>query len=166
MRPPLLLTLWTVRVACVLYVLALAAWLTRKGQCARLLWTFSFACYLGHVASAFAFQYHWSHHTAYEETARHTAELFKVRWGGGLYFNYLFTALWALDVIWIWWNTGNYRKRPRWINVVLHSFLAFMFFNATVVFASGAVRWLGLTAVLVLGGLWYRTQPIDKVQIH
>lgn len=74
-----------------------------------------------------------------EQTARQTAELFGVRWGG-LYGNYAFTAVWALDVI----------------AAVIHCFIAFLFFNAAVVFVSGWVRWLGLTVAIALGILWLR----------
>jgi len=149
-----LLTLWTVRVACLLYVVALASWMAKKPQSARVFWTLSFLCYGSHVLSAFNFQYHWSHHAALAATARQTAALITVQWGGGLYFNYLFTAVWALDVFWIWRDIQSYQTRPGWANVAIHSFLAFMFINATVIFARGATRWFGLAATLLLGGIW------------
>jgi hypothetical protein len=164
MTSHLSLTVWTVRLACVLYALSLAAWLSCKRQFARVCWTVGLACYLAHVVSAFAFQYHWSHKTAYGETARRTAELFNIRWGGGLYFNYVFTAVWTIDVLWMWWRAESYRHRPGWIKVGFHSFLAFMFLNATVVFASGAVRWLAVTAALALGVLRCRVRQIDLWQ--
>jgi hypothetical protein len=68
--------------------------------------------------------------------ARQTAELFGVRWGGGLYVNYVFTAIWAADVAWVWWDEAGYRKRAKWVSAAVHGFLAFMFFN-------GAVVWRG-----------------------
>jgi hypothetical protein len=139
--------LWTVRAACVLYVFALALWLARKPRLAPLLWTLGFACYLGHVLSAFAFHYEWSHRAAYVETARQAAALFRIQWGGGIYFNYLFTVVWAADVFWMWLNRISYRNRPRWIRATVHAFLAFMFFNGAVVFASGWVRWFGLGSI-------------------
>ena len=145
-----MITLWTVRVACIFYAGALAAWIARKMEAARWLWTFGVVFFLAHVISAFTLNYGWSHQAAYAETARQTAELFKVRWGGGLYFNYAFTAIWAADVLWMWWDAPGYRTRPRWIGVSVHAFLAFMFFNATVVFASGWVRWLGLSGFVLL----------------
>jgi len=146
-----LLTLWSVRIACILYVGSLVAWLLRKPQPARLTWTLAFFFYLAHVTAAFAFYHGWSHKAAYAETARQTSELFGVRSGAGLYLNYVFTGIWAGDVFWMWANAGLYRSRPRWLGVVIHSFFALMFFNATIVFASGWVRWLGVTAALLLG---------------
>ena len=102
------------------------------------------------VAAAFAFQHGWSHDAAFRETARRTDELFGVQSGAGLYFNYAFTAVWLADVVWLWTSGETYRTRPRWISDSIHAFMAFMFFNATVVFASGWVRWLGVVATAIL----------------
>ncbi len=144
------LTLDAVRVAAVLYFLSVAAWLIRRDRAARILWTIACGFYLLHVASAFQFYHHWSHAAAYAETARQTAQVFGIDWGGGLYFNYAFTVIWIADAIW-WWQAGlvAYRERRR-MNAAVHWFLAFMFFNATVVFASGWTRWTGVAATLVL----------------
>ena len=49
---------------------------------------------------------------------------------------------------------GRHHRR-RWVGIALHSFFGFMAFNATVVFAMGVVRWLGLGVCLGLGGLWW-----------
>jgi len=152
-----LLVLWSARLALVLYAGSLAAWLIGKPQSARLAWTSGFCVYLLHVAAAFQFRHHWSHAAAYQETARQTAELFGVRWGGGLYFNYGFTAVWVLAVIWIWRSPEAFR-RQLWIVVAVHSFMAFMFFNAAVVFVAGWVRWVGLIIGISLGVLWWRTR--------
>jgi hypothetical protein len=149
-----LLTLWSARIAFLLYAAALASWLTVRPQAARLAWTAGFLVYLTHVAAAFHFYHHWSHHAAYEETARQTAKLTGVRSGGGLYGNYAFTAVWAIDVTWAWWSVETHRRRPRWIAGAVHSFMTFLFFNATVVFVSGWVRWLGLTVAAALALLW------------
>jgi hypothetical protein len=127
-----------------------------KPRTARLAWTFGFFLYLAHVATAFHFRHHWSHDAAYEETARQTAELFGIHSGAGLYCNYAFTAVWAFDVIWIWWNAETYRQRRGWITVIIHSFMAFLFFNAIVVFVSGWIRWIGLAMTIALGILWWR----------
>src|SRR5437588_6620968 len=98
------MTVWSVRIAFLLYVLALAAWLTRRPVAARYAWIAGFCFYVVHVAAAFSAFYHWSHVAAYRETARQTSDLFGIHWGGGLYFNYLFTAVWAGDVVWLWMN--------------------------------------------------------------
>jgi len=149
-------TIWSVRVATLLYVTALLFWLgarTPRGQrTARLAWTAGCLCYLAHVYGAFQYIHGWSHAAAYAETARQTGELFSLNWGGGLYFNSLFTVVWPADVIWWWRGIGRYSKRPRWATAAVHGFLAFLFFNATVVFAQGLARWMGIAATPML--LW------------
>src|SRR5262245_13001294 len=137
-----ILTRWTVRIALVCYVAALALRLTgQRRSYQRLAWTAGCLAYLVHVACAFHFNHGWSHAAALAETARQTEEMFGFSWGGGLYFNYVFTAVWILDVLWWWLDPPWYETRPRWIEWSVQGFLAFMFFNATVVFATGPARW-------------------------
>src|SRR5262245_4933739 len=158
-----LLIHWSARISFLLYAAAIGAWLIGNTRSARLAWTSGFLFYLIHVAAAFHFRYHWGHLAAYEETARQTSELFGVPSGIGLYCNYAFTAVWALDVIWIWWSAEAYRRRRRWIGVVIQCFMAFLFFNATVVFVSGWVRWLGLMVSIALGILGLRMRRAHPV---
>jgi len=146
-----LVTLWTIRLSCGLYALGCAGWLTNRRKAARLAWTAAYLFYLVHVCAAFTFYYHWSHEAAYRETARQTAELFGIRWGGGIYFNYVFTFVWGADV---WRRWSGCDRLPKWVDMAIQWFLAFMFLNATVVFASGWVRWLGIMAAAGLGLLW------------
>ena len=152
-----LLTSWTARLAFLLYAAALAAWLTARPRAARLIWTSGLLVYLSHVATAFHFHHDWSHAAAYEETARQTAALFGVRSGGGLYWNYTFTAVWMLDVLWMWIGRETHRRRPVWLAAGIHGFMAFLFFNATVVFGSWWIRWVGVAGFAGLGILaWGR----------
>lgn len=134
----------------------MAAWLTERDRSARLAWTVACAFYLIHVWAAFQFDHGWSHTAAYEHTAVQTAHVTGIRWGGGLYFNYLFTIVWIADVLWWWRGLTLYRDRPAWVSASIHWFFAFMFFNATVVFATGFVRWVGVAATLALGAMAIR----------
>lgn len=162
MTPGEILTRWTIRIALAFYAVAMTGWLwggqRRRWQwLAGCAWTAGCLLYLGHVASAFHFYHGWSHAAAYRETARQTAELFGWHWGGGLYFNYAFTLAWVADVV-RWWQGGTrYPRRARVLGAALHVFMAFMVFNATVVFETGPMRWLGLLAALGLVVLWRRT---------
>ena len=142
--------------AAVLYVAAVAFRLARRGRFARTAWTAACILYLTHVAAAFQFSYHWNHAAAYRETARQTAEVFGMDWGGGLYFNYLFTVVWIADVVF-------WRRWPQWVTVAIQTFLAFMFFNATVVFAVGWTRWLGVAATVALLALWLHRRRRDRL---
>jgi hypothetical protein len=148
-------TLWSIRLACVAYVCALAFLITGARERFRIVWTAGLLLSAVHIAAAFAFHHNWSHENAWEDTARQTAELFGFYWGGGLYFNYLFAVVWTIDVGWLWLDRDSYLSRPRFVAVAIHSFLAFMFFNGTVVFGSGWTRWSGIAATIGLVLLWW-----------
>ncbi len=151
------LTLWTVRVAVALYAIALARRLSdgknpsslRQG---RLLWTAGYLLFLVHVVCAFHFYHDWSHRVAWEATARQTRQFTGLEWGGGLYANYAFVLVWGADVLWWWRFPSDYLTRHIVIESIVQGFLAFITFNATVVFASEGTRWLGLAAFLLLAG--------------
>ena len=152
-------TIW-IAVACyfagaTLY--ALARGRRRRDSFARLAWTAACGALLAHVACAFHFHHGWSHGAAYRDTARQTAEVFGLGWGGGLYVNYALAAFWAADVCW-WWGRGleAYRRRPRWLAAAWHAFLLFIVFNAAVVFEGGFVRWTGLGLCLAFVLVWLR----------
>jgi hypothetical protein len=49
-----------------------------------------------------------------------------------------------------------YRLRPSWLTALWHGFLLFIFFNATVVFKTGLLRWLGLALCASLALFWWR----------
>jgi hypothetical protein len=123
---------------------------------ARLAWTAACVGLLAHVACAFHFYHGWSHEAAYLDTARQTAEVFGLDWGGGLYVNYALLTGWVLDVIW-WWVRGldAYRRRPRPLLAAWHGFLLFIIFNAAVVFETGLTRWAGLCVCLGLCLVWW-----------
>ncbi len=125
---------------------------------ARLAWTVGCLSLLVHVALAFHYYHGWSHTSAYRETARQTAEIFGMNWGGGLFINYVLISAWVIDVVWWWVWPDAYRRRPRSITAAWHGFLIFMFFNATVVFETGPLRWIGASLCAGLALLWWR-QP-------
>ena len=121
---------------------------------ARSSWTVACAGMLVHIGSAFLFFDRWSIDVAYRETARQTAEVFGVNWGGGVYLNFFLAAAWVVDVIWWWRGLDSYRRRSKAVEVGWNVFLFVMFFNATVVFASGVVRIVGLCVCAILCILW------------
>jgi hypothetical protein len=147
------LILFTVRIAVVLYAAAILVSLLggeRRSAAARVLWSSSLAAYLVHVLAAFHFVHGWSHRRAALATARQTGEMVGVASEAGLWLNYLFTAVFAADVVWWWADPAGYARRPLWLAGSVHGFLAFMFFNGTVVFGSGPARALGIAATLAL----------------
>jgi hypothetical protein len=113
-------------------------------------WVAGWLMLLVHVAAAFHLAHGWSHTTAYEHTER-TAGV-----GEGIYVNYLFGLVWGVDAVWLAGFPGSYARRPRWVGWAIHGFLAFVVFNATVVYGSGLTRWIGVAAFATLGWCWVR----------
>ena len=93
----------------------------------------------------------------HRETARQTAAVFGLDWGGGVYVNYAFIAAWMLDVIWWWRGLERYNQRPRYLVLAWQGFFLFMVFNAMVVFKAGALRWLGIGLCIALVLVWWMT---------
>ena len=159
------LTRWTIRLALALYVLGLVLRMRAGGRPVWMLWasrawTAGCLAFLLHMLCAFALFHAWSHRAAYEATARQTADVVGLDWGGGLYANYVFALVWCADACWWVGWPQRYLVRPRAVEWIVQGFLAFIAFNATVVFGTGAVRWAGLAAAFLLAALvGYRNRP-------
>jgi hypothetical protein len=148
----------TVRPALLYYALAASLMLllhasdwdtsTPRGRLARCLWTLAWAAYLVHVAVALAVYHHGSHAEAVEHTRRRSG------FGEGIYVSHLFTLLWSADVLAWWMWPSAYARRPAWVGRLLHGFLFFIVFNATVVFETGLIRWAGVALTAGLALLW------------
>ncbi len=168
------LTRWTIWLAMAAYVAVLASRIrtrsvdaadnspsadssrpanVRRERNQRGLWTLGCCLAWAHLASAFASYHHWSHDAAYAHTARETAAAVGIDWGGGIYFNYLFMLLWTTDAAWWWVFPASYRDRSRMYSILLDAYLAFMAFNATVVFGHGIIRYFGIAATVSLAWL-------------
>lgn len=120
----------------------------------RLLWTAAVILAWGHAALAFGSVYGWSHQTAVLATARQTAATTGLDWGGGIYVNYLFLIVWALDAL-RWWTAPAARlaRSPRLEQLRL-AFFVFMFVNGAIVFAAGLARAAGIVAVAAVAAAW------------
>lgn len=142
------LTAWT---SVALYFAALAARPASSGR--RRVWTLGWLAFVLHIATAFHFVHHWSHVEAAAATDRRALELVGRPAPGGIYYNYAFLLVWTADVAWLRLAPVSYDRRPRPIAWLVHGFLAFIVFNAAVVFAHGPLRWLSLAAFFVVIGL-------------
>jgi len=145
----------TALAALALYTAALVVRMHARGRpawgtIARALWSAGCAVFLLHVGCAFHLVHGWSHAAAYDATARETLEIVGWNWGGGLYANYLFTAVWAFDAAWWWYDASAYTARPRVVEGLVQGFLGFMAVNATIVFGEGTARWFGIMACAAL----------------
>ncbi len=151
MSPAEQFALWTVRISLLCYATALGLRLLgRSNNAARWCWTVGAILMAVHIIAAMGVYHHWSHDETIAHTARRTAELTGWNWGGGIYFNYAFLALWIFDALWWWINPTSYLQRPRWIEILIQGYLAFIVINATIVFGAGAVRWTSIAILIVL----------------
>jgi hypothetical protein len=100
----------------------------------RLLYTWACALTLLHIAVAFHTGHGWSHERAYEHVEAASG------FGPGLYVNYAFVLVWMLDVLWAWVALETYLNRPHWVAWSLLVFMAFIVFNAAVVFGTSTRR--------------------------
>ena len=136
---------------------AIVCWAGGEWFRSRTLWTAGAVLAITHSIAAFGVFHGWSHDAAYIATAQQTAALTGLRWGGGLYINYLFLFVWAGDAVWWWVSPRTYRRRPAPISWLVRGFLFFMFFNGAIVFADGWMRVLGTIAVGIVGCSWLIT---------
>ncbi len=122
---------------------------------ARTAWTAGVISLIAHVACAYHYYHNWSQAAAYRETARQTAEVTGLNWGGGLFINYALIIGWVADVaLWRLRGLAAYRNRPGWLAAAWQGFLFFIIFNAAVIFKTGPLRWIGLGFCLWLAFLW------------
>jgi hypothetical protein len=102
-----------------------------------------------HTLLAFDVFHQWSHADAVLSTAQQTEEVFGARVGAGLYVNYLFFAVWLLDIA--LWRTATPAPALLWL---VRVFYLVIIFNGAVVFAAGGRRALGAALVGVLLWAW------------
>ena len=110
-----------------------------------------------HAVSAFQTFYAWSHERALLETARQTLAVTGWSWGGGLFVNYAFVAIWMADALWWWLAPEAYRRRSAALSAALRGLFVFMFLNGAIIFAAGGMRVIGIIAVSVVIAAWYRS---------
>ena len=116
-----------------------------------------------HVAIALAAVHGWSQRAAMAATARQTEAVYGLRWGGGVFVNYAFLAVWAVRLARRMRRPAPDRWPPanagRW-DAVLRVFLFVVIVNASVVFAAGWRRGLGVAACAALLWIWRRPSRI------
>jgi hypothetical protein len=128
-----------------------------RGRLARCCWSLAWLAYVVHVGMAFHHYHGWSHANA----VRHVRDVSGI--GEGIYVSHAFTLLWTLDVAYWWLRPHEYAARSPWVDRLLHGFMAFVAFNATVVYEQGFIRWAGLALFAVLGLLWLTTRRFAKL---
>ena len=133
-------------------------WYTHRVEGFRaraVLWTAAAALCITHSALAFHVRHGWSHDAAVRQTAAQTAAVTGLDWGGGVFVNYAFLAIWAADVAWIWAAPASYLRRPSAVNGLVSAFFLFIIVNGAVVFAGGPARVVGIAATATVVWAWW-----------
>jgi hypothetical protein len=109
----------------------------------RLAWSRGCVLLWLHVAVAFHLGHGWSPAAAW----RHTQQA--GGFGDGIYVNYAVMLVWLADALWLCAAFDAYFARPRWLHWTVHGFIAFVVFNAAVVFAGWNIRALTASVFLI-----------------
>jgi hypothetical protein len=112
-----------------------------------------------HVFSSYGLVHDWSHAAVLEQTGDDSYAVvgFRVPWG--VYVNFLFAGILSGYSGWM------IRKRGRvyGLDRLVYLFLAFIVFNALVVFKTGTIRWIGLAGFgLVAAMYWFRHRSTNE----
>jgi hypothetical protein len=111
-----------------------------------------------HLVLALAINNDWSHQVAWRVTEDRMRAMFGFGWGGALAGNYLFVAVWSIDLL-AWRRTPQRRSNVsgplRW---GVRMFYLGIIVPAAIVFAAGPRRWMGAAVVLALMWVWRPTR--------
>jgi len=69
--------------------------------------------------------------------------------GEGIYFSYVFLAIWVLDCVRQWLPPAM-NKLPAWLSWCVHGYLFFIAINGALFFEGGVTRWFGIPLTLLL----------------
>ena len=150
--------IWTIRLAVAAYLFRISMILGRKSSkvsaTERWIWTVGAAFSVAHLVFAFSHVHGWSHEHAVQHTAEATERMIGIKNGQGVWVNYVFTIVWLADCLRLWRLSGQESHGSRWLDRVIHGFLAFVVLNATVVFGPPVYRYLALPCAVGLIWLW------------
>lgn len=155
MRATLYATIWASMTA-----LAASEWARRRKVTFGLLSplalsTAGLAALVVHIAIAIVHHHGGSHADAVEATARLTEQVYGVRWGGGVYVNYAFAAVWAAYLLWWRRRAGRSIASAHPGVLVARVVLFVIIVNALVIFASPVTRPLGVALSMTLLWAWW-----------
>ena len=107
-----------------------------------------------HIVLAMSNVHGWHHVAAIEATAEQVNAVYGVRWGGGLYVNYVFAAVWIADAMQRVLSPAAAARRSSWLVWTLRAFYCVIIVNAAVIFATPERRWMGIVICVSLAIAW------------
>ena len=109
---------------------------------------------VAHIVLTMSHVHGWSHAAAMDTTAAQTNAIYGVRWGGGVYVNYVFAAVWIADAVQRLVAPASFARRSRALVWTLRAFYFVIIVNAAVIFAAPGRRWLGMVICVSLAIAW------------
>ncbi len=111
-------------------------------------WTWFFAGVFTwiHVIASYGLIHSWSHANVLQHTGDESFAVIGIRVPWGVYANFVFAGVLSGYSGWMILNKG----RTHWVDSIVFSFLAFIVFNALVIFKTGPIRWIGLIGFVAL----------------
>ena len=112
-----------------------------------------------HVLLAMSIAHGWSHDSAVAATAAQTKAVYGLDWGGGVFANYAFVAVWAFEA-WRWrGRVARSRTGADALTWTIRVFFFVMILNGAVIFVAGPRRILGAAMVIALVWIWRPLTP-------
>ena len=107
-----------------------------------------------HLILALAINDDWGHQLAWRVTEERMRAMFGFGWGGALAGNYVFVAVWAIDLV-AWRRQPPKKPSPSWpVRWGLRMFYLGILVPAAIVFATAPRRWMGAAIVVALLWVW------------
>ncbi|EMI20688.1 putative membrane protein [Rhodopirellula maiorica SM1] len=120
----------------------------------RYAWLFGSLMIALHVLASYGVAHGWSHAAAIEAIADESERVTGIRAGWGVYVNFAFAT------VWIGYSVAMVIRRRRWpgVDQAVFWFTAAIVVSATIVFETGAVRWLSVAGFigLIISYFWRR----------
>ena len=138
---------WTIWISLAFYASAIAVQFlvedpANRQKTFKNLWRCGCLFAIVHVICAFHFVHHWSHQAAVLQTIEETKAVTGMSFEYGIYFNYLFLLVWAIDC-----TSGATHS---WWTAIVHCYMLLIIVSATIIFESGSIRYISLLGLASL----------------
>ena len=157
MMDPEIVARWSAWPAALCYTAALACSLfpATAGQQAwfRRLWSGGWLALVVHIVLSLGWVHAWSWTAAYTHTAERTRLATGWDSGAGVWFNVLAAVVWGVDVLALWIVAPGRERIWNVFRSMARVYLAFMMFNAIVVFGSRFAQYTGYLICMGLAAL-------------
>ena len=124
---------------------------------ARILFLLGALTCVVHIVLTMSNVHGWSDAAAREATAAQTNAIYGIRWGGGVYVNYVFVAVWIADALQRLRAPASLARRSRALVWTLRAFYFVIIVNAAVIFATPGRRWMGMALCVLIAAAWSRS---------